>query len=108
VSLLERYVERVGIEFDTAVNVLFGGALNETVSMRAAVAQKDGERWGCWLCWLLGKIVQPHHCRDQFLSAPAPALVYLRAGVAFAVAGFGLYQLARASVWAVQHVLPSI
>jgi hypothetical protein len=100
-SLLERYIERVGIEFDTAVNVLFGGDLGQTVSLRAAMAARDGERWGCWMCWLLGKIVQPHHCRDQFLTADTPTLVYVRAGVAFAVAGLALFGLIHAAITAI-------
>lgn len=34
------YIRRVGVEFDTAVNVLAGGALGQTVSERAANSER--------------------------------------------------------------------
>jgi hypothetical protein len=49
------YLERCGIEFDTAVNVVTGGKLGQTVSLRVAEAQRAEKKrgvfgWGCWFC----------------------------------------------------------
>ena len=99
------YFERCGIEFDVAVNVLFGGNLGETVSMRAAVAERDGKTWGCWFCWLLARLVQRGHCLDQFLNNPSPVWVYLRAGLAFAVAILASVAILYALVQLVERLI---
>ena len=86
-----RYLDRCGVEFDTAVSVLFGGPLGETVSLRVAIAERQGKWWGCWFCWFLNWAVQRHHCALQFeTNKPRSLLTFIRAGVAF---GFGLTAL---------------
>jgi hypothetical protein len=79
------YFERCGIEFDTAVNVLTGGQLGQTVSLRVAEAQRAGKLWGCLFCRFLDVAVQKDHCALQFTTKPSPGSVYVRAGLAFAV-----------------------
>jgi hypothetical protein len=49
------------------LNVLTGGAQNETVSERAAKARNVGIRWGRVLCkWL--DAIQPGHCDNALTS----------------------------------------
>lgn len=91
------YFERVGIEFDTAINVLTGGPLGWTVSQRAAWeagwrpsadparAQRTGARkpgW-CLFCRFLGVVVQRDHCALQFTDRPSSVPTYASAGLAF-------------------------
>lgn len=94
------YLKRCGVEFDVATNVLTGGALGETVSLRVAKEEKkevlkgqDG--WGCWFCWFLSKAVQKDHCALQFTEQPSPTFTYVRAGIAFGVAYGVLYLAAK-------------
>ncbi len=84
------YLERCGIEFDVAVNVLAGGDLGQTVSYRVAVAAREGRRIGCLFCWFLDWAVQRNHCERQFGNDPAGPLTFVRAGVAFGVGGLSL------------------
>jgi hypothetical protein len=104
------YLQRVGLEFDIAVNVATGGQLGETVSLRSAIADgweagaggnpvQSGPRkaWGCVMCGFLNRFVQKNHCRDQFVNGPTPNTVMIRAGIAFAL-GFGC-------LYAVIHLL---
>jgi hypothetical protein len=93
------YFERVGIEFDIAINVLTGGPLGWTVSQRAAWeagwrpstdparAQRTGprKRRGCLFCRFLGLVVQRDHCALQFTDRPSSVPTYIRAGIAFGV-----------------------
>lgn len=97
-SLLARYAERVGTEFDVMINVLTGGDLDQTVSLRAALAQRSGKRWGCLMCRALSAIVQRDHCQDQFTNTQAPWTVYVRAGIAFAIPIAAAFAIARAAV----------
>jgi hypothetical protein len=85
-SALGDYARRCGLAFDQAINVLTGGAVGQTVSLRAAIAQRDGQRWGCWLCWILARVVQPNHCHLQFTDAVETGAVYARAMAAFDLA----------------------
>ena len=80
------YFERCGQEFDVAISVLTGGPLGETVSRRCALAALQGQRWAVVMCAVLSWVVQPHHCAATLSTAPSPWFVYLRAGIAFAVA----------------------
>lgn len=84
------YFERCGQEFDVAVNVITGGQENETVSYRCAVAARAGKRWGCFMCRLLSWLVQRDHCADQFTAGPTKLFVFIRAGIAFGVAGIAI------------------
>lgn len=98
------YFERVGLEFDIAVNVLTGGKLGQTVSLRSAIGAgytaegRTGPRqpgW-CLMCWFLNWAVQRGHCPDQFVSGPTPPVVMIRAGLAFGtgfILLFGLLKL---------------
>jgi hypothetical protein len=84
------YLERVGLEFDIAVNVLTGGQLNQTVSLRSAIADRDGRKWGCFMCWFLNWAVQRNHCALQFSTGPTKPVVMIRAGIAFFVGAVAL------------------
>ena len=95
---MKRWAENCGLTFDVAVNVLFAGTPFQTVSYRAAVAQRDGKPWGCLMCRFLSWAVQRDHCADQFTDTEAPAIVYVRAGVAFGVA-FGIVGVALWELW---------
>lgn len=88
---MKTYLERCGFIFDVAINVLTGGEIDETVSLRVAKAQKSGKRWGCMFCRFLDVTVQENHCQRQFEKGNSPAFVYIRAGVAFA---FGISAIA--------------
>jgi hypothetical protein len=93
-----RYLERCGVEFDTAVNVLAGGQLGQTVSLRVAIAARAGKRWGCVFCWFLNWAVQRNHCALQFQNVPSPVLTYIRAGVAFGVGILSVIALVHLAV----------
>lgn len=55
--------ERFGLAVDRLLNVvLFNGDDTWTVSLHAAVARRQGKRWGCWACAVLGVLVQRDHC----------------------------------------------
>lgn len=82
---ITRYIERCGIEFDVAVNVLLGGQLGQTISMRCALADRAGKPWGRFMCWFLSWAVQEDHCALQFSNKRVPVLSYLRASIAFLV-----------------------
>lgn len=94
-SLLSRYLTRVGIEADTAINVLCGGQLGQTVSYRCAVAWRAGKPWGCAMCWFLNWAVQRGHCPAQFTNAPTPWFDMVRAGIAFAVGIAAVFGIAH-------------
>jgi hypothetical protein len=104
-SALTRYLNRCGVEFDVAVNVLTGGNLGETVSLRAATgAIKKHIRGWCLFCRFLN-LVQEDHCALQFTDLPQPESVEIRAGVAFIVGisaiggiGFSAWQIIRGLV----------
>jgi hypothetical protein len=98
------YLERCGIEFDTAVNVVTGGQLGQTVSLRVAEAQRAGKLWGCLFCRFLDVAVQPH-CALQFITKPSPASVYVRAGIAFAAGIGGLFGLAHLGLHLLEHLI---
>ncbi len=66
-SRLGRYFLNFAVLFDEAVNTVFGGSPNETVSERAAKARNAGRRWGCVLCGLLNRI-NPGHCDNALTS----------------------------------------
>jgi hypothetical protein len=90
------YVVRAGIAFDEFCNVIFlNGDPDQTVSYHAAIAQEDGKRWGCWLCWALARLVQPDHCALQLEPGAGPTSAALRTGLCFLAAG--------AAIWAIAH-----
>jgi hypothetical protein len=62
-AMAKRWAMNWIIWLDEGVNVLLGGAENETVSARAGRAKAAGKRWGCVLCGLLDRI-QKGHCEN--------------------------------------------
>ena len=56
-----RWTRRVLVMSDEWLSVLTGGALNSTISLRAALAREQGSRAGCVLCRLLD-VFQRDHC----------------------------------------------
>jgi hypothetical protein len=73
-SRLGRYFLNFAVLFDEAVNTVFGGSPNETVSERAAKARNAGRRWGCVLCGLLNRI-NPGHCDNALTSTIGDAAI---------------------------------
>ena len=69
--------------YDRALAALFCGAKNgQTVSQMAALAARDDKKWGCVLCSILSRMIEPDHCEqslngDQPTSQPAA----LRSGI---------------------------
>jgi hypothetical protein len=57
---------RVAVAADECANAAFKGDSGETISSRAAKAQRRGERWGCVLCRVLDW-VNPGHCADSII-----------------------------------------
>ena len=55
---------RTAVGEDQTYNALAGGSEDETISSRAAKAQRRGKRWGCVLCRLLDTI-DPGHCEKN-------------------------------------------
>lgn len=51
---------RIAIGMDQAANAAFGGNEDMTISTRAALARKQGRRWGCVLCKLLDAVDKDH------------------------------------------------
>ncbi|MCW0132673.1 hypothetical protein [Burkholderia pseudomallei] len=66
-SKIGRYLLNFAVLLDEAVNTIFGGSPNETLSERAAKARNAGRRWGCVLCRALDRISRGH-C-DNALTA---------------------------------------
>ncbi|CAJ6184005.1 Uncharacterised protein [Burkholderia pseudomallei] len=66
-SKIGRYLLNFAVLLDEAVNTIFGGSPNETISERAAKARNAGRRWGCVLCRALDRISRGH-C-DNALTA---------------------------------------
>lgn len=100
-----QYLERCGIEFDTAVNVLTGGDLGQTVSYRMAVAAREGRRIGCLFCWFLDWAVQKNHCSLQFDAGPNRPLTFMRAGIAFGVGFLSFIGIGHMGVDLVRAIL---
>ncbi len=66
-SKICRYLLNFAGLVEEAVNTIFGGSPNETISERAAKARNAGRRWGCVLCRALDRISRGH-C-DNALTA---------------------------------------
>ena len=79
----EPYWERLGIALDEALNtLLLNGDPEQTISLHAALAAQQGERWACVLCRVLAALVQHDHCEMQLTVGTTPLIAVLRAGVA--------------------------
>jgi len=59
-----KYFWNILVSIDQLLNTLLGGYPDETVSSRAAKANRKGKKWGCILCWLLDKI-DKNHCEKN-------------------------------------------
>lgn len=64
---MPRYLWGLLVAIDQVFNALFAGYADETISYRAAIAKRRGERWGCVLCKLLDKI-DPDHCNKTIVA----------------------------------------
>lgn len=97
VTTTDSYPVRIGVAVDETVNVVvFNGQPDETISQHAAVAQRDGKRWGCILCGILNIIIEPHHCANQFEPGTTTPLVAFRSALAMSLLVlplFGLYRI---------------
>jgi hypothetical protein len=63
---MRTYLLNLAIVFDTFINVLFDGNLDETISARAGRAAHAGKLWGRVLSGALGYFF-PEHCRHAEL-----------------------------------------
>lgn len=62
---MKAYLWNIIIWFDQGVNVVFmRGDPDETVSSRAAKAQRKGRRWGCVLCRFMD-FFDKNHCEKN-------------------------------------------
>jgi hypothetical protein len=90
------YLKNLGVALDEALNVLvLNGDPDQTISYHAALAEEDGRRWGCWLCWALACLVQPRHCPLQLEPGAEPTSAALRAGVLLLMAATAIVFAAR-------------
>lgn len=60
-----RYFFNLAVALDQLANAMLAGHANETLSARAARAQRDGKAWGCVLCRLL-EAIHRRHCMFSF------------------------------------------
>lgn len=58
---------KIALGFDDLDNVAFNGRLGQSISARAANAQKAGKTWGNDLCEILGTI-NPGHCARALVA----------------------------------------
>ena len=79
---MRRYLYHLGVLLDCALNtILLNGDPHVTISEHAADAQRDGERWGCWLCEWLSATVEKNHCANMLSGKAITRLGALRAVV---------------------------
>ena len=57
-----RWLRTVFDQLDCFLCALCGGPPNTPISLAAARAEKEGEDWGCWLCWWLHQTLRQRHC----------------------------------------------
>jgi len=58
------YLWNIFVALDQLANALLGGFPDETISSRAAKAQRSGKLWGCVLCRLL-HLIDSDHCEKH-------------------------------------------
>lgn len=78
-TALVSYFEAVGYQFDCLLCAIIFGIRATTISMHAALEELTGARWACWLCAVLGWLVQRDHCADQRAGVPMQLGNYIRA-----------------------------
>jgi len=75
------YIENVFLALDEFLNcLLFAGNPQQTISVHAALAARQGKLWGCLLCRILSALVQPNHCADSLTENATPTSAALKAG----------------------------
>lgn len=57
-----RWIQNIALGIDETGNAIAGGDGHETISSRAAKAERDGKKWGCILCKFLN-LFQKDHCK---------------------------------------------
>ena len=57
---MKDYIWNLLVSVDQFVNTVFAGNPDESISSRAAKAERAGKKWGCVLCKLLDKIDKDH------------------------------------------------
>ena len=57
---MKDYIWNLLVSVDQLVNTIFAGNPDESISSRAAKAERAGKKWGCVLCKLLDKIDKDH------------------------------------------------
>jgi len=60
---------QAALAWDQLINALSGGDHREYLSTRAAIAERDGKQWGCFLCGFLDSL-QPNHCDESLRHEP--------------------------------------
>jgi hypothetical protein len=75
------YIGRCGVALDMFLNVIFGGAFNQTISLRAAVAASRGSIPGKITCAVLSILVHKDHCALALQHVSTPICAALRAGL---------------------------
>jgi hypothetical protein len=61
---VKRWTWNVLVAFDKLWNAILNGYPDETISARAATAQRQGKAWGCVLCQLLD-MIERGHCEKR-------------------------------------------
>lgn len=92
------WLERFGRAIDRVLNVLlFNGDDTATVSLHAALAERQGKRWGCVVCRVLSELVQRDHCAITLdPNSEASTGAAIRAGLLMASGIAGVWFLVDA------------
>ena len=62
--IMKDYIWNLLVSVDQFVNTVFAGNPDESISSRAAKAERAGKKWGCVLCKLLDKIDKDHCAKN--------------------------------------------
>ena len=80
-------------QLDALLCAVFGGPQDSTISMQAAIAERDGRRWGCVLCWWLHQTLRQRHCErtlaGESMSGWAQASAAVQLALLAAVLAYG-------------------
>ena len=76
----ESYPYRLALALDESLNVLLlNGDPHDTISDHAAVAQRDGKRWGCLICSWLSRTIEERHCEKTLAGENLKRLAAIKA-----------------------------
>lgn len=79
---MQSYIRRLALALDRFLNVLLlGGTSEQTVSISAAIARRDGKAWGCILCRWLSWTVERGHCEKALNDIDTEPAAGIRAFV---------------------------